>query len=63
MAERTVKAPPLWNSGKKSYNAFRQEVTVWAAHSGLKKKKQGWLLFNALSEEDISGAREKLSLL
>ena len=62
MAERTVKAPPLWNSGKQSYNAFRQEVSLWAAHSGVKKIEQGWLLFNALPEEDLSGAREKVRL-
>ena len=57
-----AKAPPMWRSGRLSYDAWRFEVELWDEWTAIPKNKRGRLVMVALPIDDPSGAREKIRL-
>ena len=54
------KNPPVFNSKKKPYERYVQELTAWCEVTDLANEKQGLAVALALPEDDISGIRDNV---
>ena len=55
-------APPVWNSNKINYDAWKFEVELWNDMTMIAKNQRGRYVMLALPIDDPNGARDKIRL-
>ena len=53
--------PPIFNSAKKTYEHYKQELLAWQKVTDLPKSKQGLVIYLPLPDEDEKRIKEKIS--
>ena len=53
--------PPIFNSAKKTYEHYKQELLAWPKVTDLPKSKQGLVIYLSLPDEDEKRIKEKIS--
>ena len=53
--------PPIFNSAKKTYEHYKQELLAWQKVTDVPKSKQGLVIYLSLPDEDEKRIKEKIS--